>query len=650
MTVKLKNKVNELINNIEQLTIDIQNTPSPSIENSFDNKKIDLNKKLLNLKLQLSGLVKDYMVSLNQELEKSKEQLGSVILLQDNKLITSTTNAINSLADIITSESDRLSGYIQSPSQIRRKSSLQPNIKTQFDEVIEFQKQRDKGIKRRQEKRRKEQLTPPSPPSPKKQLKRFKFKLNNFKYILITKGIHKGSTAEIHNYNPNTDNLYVYIIPANIFANIKFNNYMFIKNINGKLTSENLINPKYVDHNVPSKLPFKIRTEFLNAGEDQKSPLSSAGSVMSLESLKSPEFQATFEQERDTQFFPTKVSNDVEILTDMINLLNFSTDSLNPFEIATQAEIYKKSIDYDIKSKTDLKLFLATVLFVYINNSRIAPLVINKKCKNMDWNNIDYIVCVLEKYILNKKVKKGGKTIDIHKKINAIIKLLQKNYKNLLDKRTTFSKSKTPEIVAIKDIPRLSRVPLKFPSRNFMKFPKILNDSTARKNFAVYNDNINQLISEIEDIKISKSLPKPPPKIIRTPPQPTVLKGKQAQLPVFEDDAMDIDIDITREKCQQIVPGPNKTKICNQLCPSGQRYCNFHFKPKKSTTPKTTPKKSTKPSKSKKPFDINDFNKDKLPPIEKLTVLELKQVAKIKNISNISKLKKQELIDAINLA
>jgi hypothetical protein len=486
-----------------------------------------------------------------------------------------------------------------------------------------------------------------------KQLSRnFKYRLNNFEYIVITKGFFKGQYASIQNYNSVNQILNVKTDMNNKVIPLDSSEYLFVKDIDSK-SDDNYIMPKFVNHNSPLSgfKPYQEKTIDSQLGsmnledepyysppspsyepferfdeepetkedEDEDDDLDNKSDFgFEEEDTTEPEMQTTFEQD---VMAARNISNEgstsqkiqyAKIISEILQILKLNEDNVNPYDLAdTAISTYSK---YNVKdtvksSSLLLNVFLASIVYTHLNGTSLMPYEVYTKCRLVDWTTPDYLSCVLEENKFIDLKSKGCSTVlDCIKKMLSIIKFKSAPLSDFTPKKSLkqeqilypVSQKREPFKQEERDISLRRGGPGK---TRFIDLEAVAGKSPKRSRYDFEN------ISE----KRIKTLKVPPPR---------TLESRLSKLTIDSPECSDCGLDrYQRDDTRQ---QKWKTIVCAKNCPT-----HSISKPSSSSSSSSSAFRSRV-----------DFSK--------MTLTELKKTAKSKNVINFSKKSKKDLVEILS--
>jgi hypothetical protein len=665
-----KTQLINLVRQNETLNKEILNAPEPSLLNLFSKTKINKKKELIENQQKIKNISNSYKRVLMTRI-KNDEKVVNAMKDSPNGLRKATADW-NETMNFVQSEMALFEKYLDliPKSQVQLTPSSSTTLPMEdvisLDRMSEHRQQvklsklksdrsiaqNIKDIKNISEIKKSKNLS-----------RLFKYRLNNFEYVVIINGFFKGQKASIQNYNSVNKILNVKTVMNNKIIPLDSSEYLFIIDINSD-SDDNYVSPKFVNHNsqFSGYKPYKgnetLENRFSSITMDdmEDEPYYSPPSPTSYsdydtkndkddeddedddldnksdfgyeedEDTEEPEIfemQTTFEQD---VMAARNISNEsstsikikyAKIISEILQLLKINEDNVNPYELADTA-IYTYS-KYNVKdivqtSSFQLKVFLAAIVYTRLNGTSLIPYEVidckkfgSRSRVQFDWSTLDYMSCVLEHTFFDKNRSVNPETSSHIQKMLDLIKFTPAPVSNFTPKKT-LKKEQILYPVSQK------REPFKQPERDISlrrggpgKTKFIDLDAVAGKSS---NKRRRSEFTNVSEKKI-KTLKVPPPRS---------LESRMGKLTIDSPECSDCGLDrYHRDDTRQ---QKWKSIVCAKNCPK-------HSISKPSTF-------STSSTSSSSSVNYSNMN-----------LTDLKKIAKSKNVINFSKMKKPELIKVL---
>jgi hypothetical protein len=676
-----KKELVKIIRQNETLEQEIIDAPTPGILNLFSRTKETKKKELKDNKLRMRSISLNYKRFLMNKIKDDEKIVNSMInspialkkaTADMNKTMNFVENEMSLFGQYLdlTPEND----YSSLPSSstgldmndagdLERMAIHRKEIKSSFQKAERSKEQQIKESRNKAE----IQLL-------KEQSRGFKYRLNNFEYVLINNGFFKGEYAKPISYNSKNRTLQVKTVLNNKLIPLIQSEYMFLKDINSR-SPDNFVKPQYVNHNSiatdfrpirvnrmelddePSYTPpspTSYNQESDSDSEDEEDDLDNKSDFGYEE--EEPEFkmETTFEQDvmaarnLSNEESTTQKIRYSKIISDIIQLLKLNEDNINPFDLADIA--ISTYIRYNLKDTIKssaflLDIYLATIVFTHLNGSSLVPSEVYTKCRLLDWSTPEYLSCVLDenKFFDNNKTN----CLDTISCINKMLMKIDFTSAPISSPPMKIS-LKQSEILYPVSRPRQNyRQPTRDISRQrggpgktrFITLPEVENDPTSRiiqgRSGKRRRSENNEAITLDKRVKTIKT---PTLRQTRTPTSEEtnyrLIDEKRRLAQGLSDDEDSVEsrfgnLSITSPECAGC--GANRyrrddglkkkwrTYVCSKDCP--------------------THSGDSKPVSSTRVFK---------PLYSKMILADLRKIAKQKNVINFSKMKKSELVSILD--
>jgi hypothetical protein len=668
----LKSKFIELVRQNEKLNQEMLDSPEPSLLNFFSKSKLNKKKELEKNQRVLKNLSVPYKEALKNIIKNDERVVNT---MKGGSGLQKATSDLNQTLDFVQKEMalfDKYLDLLPSSGSSRQYESREEDMEdvVALDRMAEHREQiKSSALKTERSKAQNIKDTRNIAEIKKMKVlsKGYKYRLNNFEYVFITKGFFKGELALIKHYNSANKILNVKLEKNNKVIPVISSEYLFV--INRDLRSDdNYVLPKNVNHNSPFSgyKPYQernqgtIESKFSSLSMNTPMEIDDSNDLWSNdfedEPYYSPPSPSSYEQdtpygldEKDDEdddldnqsdfgyeeeipvesVMETSFEQDVmaarnisnesstsikiqyaKIISEIIQLLKLNEDTINPYDLADNA-IYtynKYNMKDTIKgSPLLLDIFLASIVYTHLNGSSLTPTEVYTKCRLVDWSSPEYLSCVLQenKFIVIKSSTGCSSVLECINKM-----LLKIKFKSAPVSRFTPKKQLREEEIMYPA--SLKRTPFKQEERDISrsrggpgKTRYIDLDKVAGKSPNKRSRGDYEDISE----KRTRTLKTPPPRSIES-----MMKKLTLDSPECSDCGMDrYQRDDTRQQKW-------KTFSCAKNCP------------KHSVMSEVSVGSSSRASNS----SIVNY--------DRMSVSELKKAAKEKNIRNYSKLDKKGLV------
>lgn len=405
---KQKKNISILTDKILKTEKEFQSAEVGTINNNFTDMKFIKKQELTKLIQSRSDLIKNYLETLQKIVNYDEKLLNTFMDSDDPSVVKKLTSNLKeststistetkNLKDLIINESSRSSSKIKGPDSKIVESGLDKLEQHGQDKKNQvMRKQRKLQEQQNMFRRQQEQGSSMSIDT------KFPYKIDDFRYIIITKGSYKSQYGSIKSYNPSTEMLYVELISTSTKLNIPKDSYKFVK-ILGENDDKNFISPSQVKHTSNKFVQDpKIFTD--SASSSRRSSVS----PMSSRRSSSPDFQLNFEEElRMNNASNLDITKEQQkyfvIINEILDILTIPVEALDMNEIIGNIEQIQKTTDVELSSKNAMKLLIASIIFATLNGTSIVPNYTYPNCPPLNWKTPNYFSCVLNDYIKTKK-------------------------------------------------------------------------------------------------------------------------------------------------------------------------------------------------------------------------------------------------------
>jgi hypothetical protein len=647
-----KSQLMTLVRKHERLTQEILDAPEPSLLNFYSSTKKNKQIELIQNQQKIRNISNAYKKVLMTRITNDEKVVNSV--KDSPNALRKATDDWNSTMNFVQSEIELFEKYLDlvPDSQVyqsRPSTTLPIEDVVSLDRMSEHRQQvKSSNLKSERSiaQRIKDTRNIAEINKSKKLSRNFKYRLNNFEYIVITKGFFKGQYASLQNYNSVNKILNVKTVLNNKVIPLDSSEYLFVKDIDSK-SDDNYIKPQFVNHNSPlsgfkpyqektiesqlgsmdledepyysppspsSYEPFGSFDEEPDTKEDEEDDLDNKSDFgYEEETTEEPEMQTTFEQD---VMAARNISNEsstsqktqyAKIISEILQLLKLNEDNVNPYDLADTA-IYTYS-KYNVKdtvksSSLLLNVFLASIVYTHLNGTSLMPYEVYTKCRLVDWTTPDYLSCVLEENKFIDLKSKGCSTVlECIKKMLSVIKFKSTHLSDFTQKKSLkqeeilypVSQKREPFKQEERDISLRRGGPGK---TRFIDLEAVAGKSPKRSR----NDFENISEKRIKTLKV---------------PPPRTLESRMSKLTIDSPECSDCGLDrYQRDDTRQ---KKWKTIVCAKNCPTHS---------------------ISKPSSSSAFRPRVDYSK--------MTLVELKKTAKSKNVIDFSKKNKNDLVKILS--
>ena len=400
LSKKQKKNISILTDKILKTEEELKNAPVGSIENNFINIKFIKQQELTILLQSRSDLIKKYLETLQKIVNYNEKLLNTFLDSDDPSVVKKLTSNLEESASTFSNEMKNFKNLI-----IKESSRSSPKIKEPDSKIVEsgLDKLEQYGQDKKNQAMRKQRKLQEQQNMIRRQKEqgpsmdidtKLPYKIDDFRYIIITKGSYKSQYGSIKSYNPSTEMLYVELIATSTKINIPKNSYKFVK-ILGNDNDKNFISPLQVKH---------TSNKFV---KDPKIFTESASSSRRSSSSSSPDFQLNFEEELRMNNANLDLTKQQQkyfvIINEILDILTIPVETLDMNEVIGNIEKTQKSTEVELSSKNAMKLLIASIIFATLNGTSIVPNYTYPNCPPLNWKTPNYFSCVLNDYIKTKK-------------------------------------------------------------------------------------------------------------------------------------------------------------------------------------------------------------------------------------------------------